>query len=408
MNPFLPFEWIAATRFLKEGRMQTAFIVGGVTIGVAVIVFMSAMLASMQANFLKRVLTSQPQIQLLVPQQIARPLRPSSREVVMATIQRPTQRTLSIDQWQKILQQMRALPDVSVATPTAAGSALALRGDASRAISLTGIEPDDYFKIVHLPDYIVAGEPRLDTDGIVVGMDLAADLGANVGDKLNVTAASGANRILTIKGIVDLGNKNVNERAAYVTLRTAQSLLGLIGGVTTIDMTVKDIYAARDIAQRIQASTRVEADSWITTNTQFFTAVQAQSTANTLIRIFVGLSVAAGIAAVLVVTVVQRSKDIGILRAMGTSRGQILRIFLLQGGLLAFIGSALGAAAGGQAVIFYHAYMRQPDGKEIFPLVLNHDLYIGSILLATLTGVAAALIPALRASKLDPVVAIRG
>lgn len=408
MNPFLPFEWITATRFLKEGRMQTAFIVSGVTIGVAVIVFMSAMLASMQANFLKRVLTSQPQIQLLVPQQIARVLRTSSREMVMATIQRPTQRTLSIDQWQKILQQMRTLPDVSVATPTATGSALALRGDASRAISLTGIEPDDYFKIVHLPDYIVAGEPRLDTDGIVVGMDLATDLGANVGDELNVTAASGANRILTIRGIVDLGNKNVNERAAYVTLRTAQSLLDLIGGVTTIDITVKDIYAARDVAQRIQDSTRVEADSWITTNTQFFTAVQAQSTANTLIRIFVGLSVAAGIAAVLVVTVVQRSKDIGILRAMGTSRGQILRIFLLQGGLLAFIGSALGAVAGSQAVIFYHAYMRQPDGKEIFPLVLNQDLYIGSITLATLTGIAAALVPALRASNLDPVVAIRG
>ncbi|WP_448955047.1 ABC transporter permease [Labrys neptuniae] len=404
MNPFLPFEWITATRFLKEGRMQTAFIVSGVTIGVAVIVFMSAM----QANFLKRVLTSQPQIQLLVPQQIARVLRTSSREMVMATIQRPTQRTLSIDQWQKILQQMRTLPDVSVATPTATGSALALRGDASRAISLTGIEPDDYFKIVHLPDYIVAREPRLDTDGIVVGMDLATDLGANVGDELNVTAASGANRILTIRGIVDLGNKNVNERAAYVTLRTAQSLLDLIGGVTTIDITVKDIYAARDVAQRIQDSTRVEADSWITTNTQFFTAVQAQSTANTLIRIFVGLSVAAGIAAVLVVTVVQRSKDIGILRAMGTSRGQILRIFLLQGGLLAFIGSALGAVAGSQAVIFYHAYMRQPDGKEIFPLVLNQDLYIGSITLATLTGIAAALVPALRASNLDPVVAIRG
>lgn len=239
-------------------------------------------------------------------------------------------------------------------------------------------------------------------------MDLATDLGANVGDELNVTAASGANRILTIRGIVDLGNKNVNERAAYVTLRTAQSLLDLIGGVTTIDITVKDIYAARDVAQRIQDSTRVEADSWITTNTQFFTAVQAQSTANTLIRIFVGLSVAAGIAAVLVVTVVQRSKDIGILRAMGTSRGQILRIFLLQGGLLAFIGSALGAVAGSQAVIFYHAYMRQPDGKEIFPLVLNQDLYIGSITLATLTGIAAALVPALRASNLDPVVAIRG
>ena len=110
----------------------------------------------------------------------------------------------------------------------------------------------------------------------------------------------------------------------------------MIGGVTTIDMTVQDIYAAEEIAQRIQASNAVEADSWIKTNAQFFTAVQAQETSNTLIRLFVALSVAFGIAAVLIVSVIQRSKDIGILRAMGTSRGQILRVFLLQGGLLGF------------------------------------------------------------------------
>ncbi|MFX4531970.1 FtsX-like permease family protein, partial [Acinetobacter baumannii] len=75
--------------------------------------------------------------------------------------------------------------------------------------------------------------------------------------------------------------------------------------------------------------------------------VSAQQTSNTLIRVFVGLSVAFGIASVLVVSVIQRSKDIGILRAMGTSKGQILRVFLIQGGLLGFLGSLFGAAIGG-------------------------------------------------------------
>ena len=75
MNRWTPFEWITALRFLKEGRMQTMFIVTAVAIGVAVIVFMSAMLASLQANFLKRVLTSQPHIQLIPPDEVARPLR---------------------------------------------------------------------------------------------------------------------------------------------------------------------------------------------------------------------------------------------------------------------------------------------------------------------------------------------
>jgi len=408
VNRLLPFEWIAAIRFLREGRMQTLFIISGIAIGVAVIVFMSAMLAGLQANFIKRVLTSQPQIQLLAPDEVARPLRGGAGEVEAAVVQRPTQRTLSIDQWQKIRDQMQAMPEVTVVSPTVAGSALAVRGDASRSISITGMDPAVYFKIVRLPDYIVAGAPRLTSEDIIVGTELANDLGAAVGDKLNVEAASGASRILTITGIVDLGSKGINQRAAYVALRTAQSLLNLVGGVTTIDLTVRDIYAAEMLAQQIQASFPVEADSWIKTNAQFFTAVHAQATTNTLIRLFVGLSVAFGIAAVLVVSVIQRSKDIGILRAMGTRRGQILRVFLIQGGLLGLVGSLFGSAMGAAALVFWHGYARQVDGSELFPLIVDRDLFVGAAILATATGVAAAMAPALRAAKLDPVVAIRG
>ncbi len=408
MNHWLPFEWIAAVRFLREGRMQTAFIIGGIAIGVGVIVFMSAMLAGLEANFIKRVLTSQPQIQLLAPDQIARPLRNAASEFEDATVQRPSQRVISIDQWPKIRAQMLAMPEVTAVSPTMSGSALAVRGDASRAITLSGVEPDSYFRIVKVPDYVVAGEPRLTSEDIIIGIELAKDLGATVGDKLNIQAASGANRVLTISGLVDLGNKGVNQRTTFVALRTAQSLLGMIGGVTTIDMTVQNIYAAEDIAQRIQAANAVEADSWIRTNAQFFTAVQAQENSNTLIRMFVALSVAFGIAAVLIVSVIQRSKDIGILRAMGTSRGQILRVFLLQGGLLGFVGSLFGAAMGAAALVYWHSVARQADGSELFPLILERQLFILTALLATLTGLLAATAPAVRAAELDPVVAIRG
>jgi lipoprotein-releasing system permease protein len=408
MNRWLPFEWITAVRFLREGRAQTLFIIGGIAIGVGVIVFMSAMLAGLEANFIKRVLTSQPQIQLLAPDQIARPLRGGAGEFEDATVQRPSQRVISIDQWPKIRSQMLAMPEVTAVAPTIQGSALAVRGDASRAVTLSGVEPDSYYRIVKVPDYIVAGEPRLTSEDIIVGIELAKNLGATVGDKLNIQAASGTNRVLTISGLIDLGNKGVNTRNAYVALRTAQSLLGMIGGVTTIDMTVADIYAAEQIAQRIEAANAVEADSWIKTNAQFFTAVRAQETSNTLIRLFVALSVAFGIAAVLIVSVIQRSKDIGILRAMGTSRGQILRVFLLQGGLLGFVGSLFGAAMGAFALIYWHSVARQPDGSELFPLILERQLFILTALLATLTGLLAATAPAVRAAQLDPVVAIRG
>lgn len=408
MSPLLPFEWVVAIRFLREGRMQTLFILVGIAIGVGVIVFMTAMLAGLEQNFLKRVLTSQPHVQLLPPDQIARPLRDAPGVLEDPVVQRPSQRIISIDQWRKVIDAARAMPQVLDASPTAAGSVLAARGDASRSVTMSGVEPETYFRIVRVPDYIVAGQPRLTSEDIIIGTELAKDLGASVGDKLNLRAASGATRVLTISGLVDLGNKSANQRTTFVALRTAQSLLGIIGGATTIDITVRDIYAAEAVAQEIGAAQRVEADSWIKTNAQFFTAVQAQKNTNLLIRVFVGLSVAFGIAAVLVVSVIQRSKDIGILRAMGTRRGQVLAVFLLQGGVLGFLGSLAGAALGAGALVYWHGIARQADGSELFPLILERSLFFETALLATLTGLVAATIPALRAADLDPVVAIRG
>ena len=408
MKRWLPFEWIAAIRFLLEGKLQSIFIIVGISIGVGVIVFMSAMLTGLQSNFIKRVLTSQAHIQILPPDQLARPQRHGPQEIEDPIIQRPSQRLVSIDQWQKIRRQLETMPEIAVVAPTAAGSALAKRGDASRAITLNGVEPENYFLVVRVPDYLVQGQARLLSDDILIGIDLAKDLGATVGDKLNVTTSSGGERILTIIGLLDFGNKGANSRSTFVSLRTAQSLLGMLGGVATIDLSLKDIYAAEDIAKNIQSSNDVIADSWIKTNAQFFTAIRAQNLNNMLIRVFVGLSVAFGIAAVLVVSVIQRSRDIGILRAMGTSRGQIMRLFLIQGGVLGFFGSLIGSALGGFALLYWHATARQADGTELFPLIIDYHLFLWTAVLASFTGLLAAMAPAVRAAKLDPVVAIRG
>jgi lipoprotein-releasing system permease protein len=412
VNRWLPFEWIVALRFLREGRMQTLFILSGIAIGVAVIVFMSALLTGLQTNFIRRVLTAQAHIQLLPPKEVARALGPppgaGAAALEDAIVQAPLQRLKSIDQWQAVMAQIRAMPDVLVVSPTATGSALVVRGDASRAISVIGVDPELYFRIVTLPEKIVRGSPRLTNTDILIGTELASDLGVAVGDKLRISSANGGENTLTVTGIFDLGSKGANQRTTYVALHTAQSLLGLAGGVSTIDVTVRDVYDAELVAQRITAATAVEADSWIKTNAQFFTAVQAQKTSNTTIRFFVGLSVAFGIASVLVVSVVQKSREIGILRAMGISRGQILRVFLLQGGLLGLTGSVGGSAIGLAALVLWQRYARNPDGTPFFPLAIEPGLFAASLLLATLTGLVAAFAPAMRAARLDPVVAIRG
>jgi lipoprotein-releasing system permease protein len=408
MNRWTPFELVAALRFMREGYLQTLFITIGISIGVAVIIFLSAMLVGLQTNFIKRVLTSQPHIQMLAPDEVARPLRHRKGVFEFAAIQRPAQRVLSIDQWPKIVAEMQAMPEITAISPTVSGSALAQRGDASRAVTLTGMVPDLYYKIVRLPDYLVDGSSALASDNIIIGTELAKDLGVSLKDKVILSAASGARVVLTVVGIFDMGNKGVNERNVYVPLRTAQSLLNLIGGVTTIDMRVADVYAAERIAQSLRTAIPVQVDSWIVTNAQFFTAIRAQDSSNTIIRLFVGLSVAFGIAAVLVVSVIQRSKEIGILRAMGTTRGQILRVFLIQGGVLGAAGSILGSAMGVGALVFWHSFARQADGSELFPLIIDPRLFLVATVVAAATGVLAAMAPAMRAARLDPVVAIRG
>jgi lipoprotein-releasing system permease protein len=300
------------------------------------------------------------------------------------------------------------MPDVLVVSPVAGGSALVVRGAASRAVTVTGIEPDAYFRIVDIGDKIVRGSARLTGTDILIGTELANDLGVDLGDKLRVATADGTASTLTIAGIFDLGNKPANQRITYVALHTAQSLLGLPGGATSLEVSVGDVYAAEVIAQRITTATRVEADSWIRTNAQFFTAISAQTTANTAIRFFVGLSVAFGIASVLAVVVVQKSREIGIFRAMGISRAQILRLFLLQGALLGLGGSVVGSAVGALGLFLWQRAAKNADGTALFPLVLDPVLFTVALLLATATGLLSAVAPARRAARLDPVVAIRG
>ena len=409
---WLPFEWIVSLRFLREGRLQTLFIITGVAIEVAVIVFMSALMAGLQSNFIRRVLSAQSHIQLLLPQQVTRALRggpPGSTAAVEgAIVQPPLQQTKSIDQWQAVVAQTRRMPEVDVVSPVASGSVLIVRGSATRAVNVTGIEPETYFRIVDFSDKLVRGSLRLGGSDVLVGIDLAHDLGVDVGDKLHVTSAQGASSVLTISGVFDLGNRGANQRSTFAALRTAQNLLNLPGGVTSIEVTVHDIYAAEVIAQRIAAATGVEADSWIKNSAQFFTAISAQSTANTAIRFFVGLSVAFGIASVLVVSVVQKSREIGILRAMGISQGQILRVFLVQGGLLGLAGSVVGCGIGALGLVLWQSMARNADGTPLFPLVFDPNLFALALALATLTGLVAAFAPALRAARLDPVEAIRG
>lgn len=406
MQTWMPFEWIAAIRFLREGRTQSLLIIVGVGVGVAVIVFMSALLSGLQGNLIKRTLSSQAHIVLLPPEDAARPQSPAAGTAL--NVQKQAQRLRSIDQWQQLRDTLQTWPEVAAVSPVASGPAFAVRGDANKAVTLLGIEPERYNRVIALAERLTAGELRIGAGEALIGTELAKDLGAGVGDKLRITTAAGVAETLTITGIFDLGNKGVNGRNVYVGLRTGQTLLDLVGGVSSVDLALHDLDGAEALAKRISAQTGLTADSWIKSNAQFVTALTSQRVSSNVIRFFIGLSVAFGIASVLVVSVVQRSKEIGILRAMGASRGQMLRTFLLQGGIVGLLGSLLGSALAWSFLAIWRMLALNPDGTPMFMITVEPGLILIAAGGATLVGILAALMPARRAANLDPVVAIRG
>jgi lipoprotein-releasing system permease protein len=338
---------------------------------------------------------------------VARPLRAPAGAEIAAQVQPRSQQLRSIDQWQKVREQVERMPDVIAVTPVVVGPGFAQRGDASKSVTITGIEPESYFRVIALDEKIVAGRTEIGPLDIIVGTELAKDLGASVGDKFRVATAVGATATLTVAGIFDFGNKGVNERNVYVALRSAQSMLDLVGGASAIEVKVRDPFAAETIAETIRVATALQVESWIVTNAQFFTAMRAQILTNTTIRFIVGLTVALGIASVLVVSVIQKSREIGILRAMGTSRGQVLRVFLIQGGVMGLAGSVLGSLVAWCFLLVWRGIAVNPDGTPMFIIVMEPSLFAMASAGSALVGVLAAVAPARRAARLDPVVAMR-
>ena len=395
-------EWLIALRFLLDNRMQSLLIIFGIAVGSAVIVFITALITGLQANVIERTLGTQAHIRILPPDEVNRVLPADDGSWSLVLESPRAQRLRSIINWQDIRDVLDEDRQVLAVSPVISGPAIARRGVARASVALLGIDPVRYQQIIPLAKDLIAGQFTVGAGHAVIGKELARDLGLGIGDKLRLDAGEGREAVVDIAGVFELGVRELDARYVYLDLKQAQTLLDLAGGVTVIDTTVGEIFEADRIAERLARLTGLRAESWMETNGQLLNALSSQSMTTEMIRVFVGVSVAFGIASVLAVSVVQRTREIGILRAMGSPRGQILRVFLLQGGLLGLLGSACGGAVGwGLVQVFNLA------GPRLFFIPVDPTLVPLAMLVATVTGVLAAAMPARRAARYDPAVAIR-
>jgi lipoprotein-releasing system permease protein len=404
----MSFEWILALRFLREGRAQTALIMAGTTVGVAVIIFITALMNGLQASLATRTLSTQAHVTVRAPDDAPTPiLRNSDGRAVLAHIEPRVQRLRSIDQWERAYRELALIPHVVDVSPITTGSGFAFRGSASKSIALMGVIPERFERIVKITDKLTAGQFRVGPGESVIGIELAKDLGAAVGDRIRIVSSENREDVFRISGIFDLGVKDLNRRWVIMPLRSAQSLLDLSGGVTHLDLTVDDIFLAEDVANRIVSQTGLTAESWMAINTQLLTAFKNQTMTTRTVRVFLVLIVALGIASVLVVSVVQKQREIGILRAMGASPRRIMWVFLIQGGIVGGSGALLGSGLASVMVYGASFALRQSDGSPLISGSIEVSYYLTAATVAILTGLLAAVAPARRAAKMDPVEAIR-
>lgn len=406
----MPFELIVALRYLREGRGQTALILTGIAVGVGVIVFLSALINGLQASLVEQTLGSQAHVVVRAPEEMPRVLGSPAGDtegVRGVEVQRPPQRVRSIEQWQRVVEEIDAIPEVVAVAPTVAGPAMAVRGQGSSSVAVRGIEPSGYGRIVDIRSRIVAGSEALQSADALIGVDLAEDLGLSVGERLRLQAREGRSTVFTVAGIFDFGARELNERWVFVSLRAGQAMFGLDGGVSTIEVLGTEIFRAEALATRIAERTGLTADSWMATNAQLLVALRSQGSSSVMIQVFVILAVALGIASVLAVSVVQKAREIGILRATGTSTGQVMRVFLIQGGMLGLGGAVVGIGIGTGLALLFAGIAQNPDGSATFPVALTPTLYARAVLTAVGVGIASAMLPARRAAHMDPADAIR-
>jgi lipoprotein-releasing system permease protein len=399
------FEWQLATRLLKEGKTQSLLIASGIALGVAVIVFITALVTGLQKTIIDRTLGTQAHIVLTEPDKTLK----SSVEgdVVFRQLQPRPQRIETILNWPLLIQELSKNKEIKAASPVLSGAAFALRGQSDKSVAILGIDPSAYNRIIPIKDYIKQGQMRLNSDEAMIGQRLADDLGVRIGDSISLLTASNRSISVRITAIFEFGIKDLDRRWVYLSLRSAQNLLDLQGQITGIDLQVYTLFNAEIIAQQLQQQYPIKAESWMSSNQQLMTALKSQTASTTLIRFFVLISVAFGIASVLAIAVVQKQKEIGILRAMGLSQRSVLVVFLIQGGLLGFLGSVLGSLGGMGLGKFFSMVARSATGEPLFQLALTQELFISTMFVATLTGLISAAMPAYRAAKLDPVQAIR-
>jgi lipoprotein-releasing system permease protein len=417
MNSLVPPKWRfevkLAIRHLTTGGGQTLLTVGAVAAGVIVIIFLTALIFGIRARLTNMLTESIPHVTIRVRDLEPVPLseiQNLENSMSSSRIEKQAPQLKFIDDWQHIVDVVRTLPNVRIAVPAIQGQGFASRGGNPIGVTVTGADPEQQDEVSPVTKDLIAGRyVGLASDEVVIDYELAKDLSVSVGDRVRLTSSMGNTESLSIAGIYSRGQ---GRGGAYVTLRTGQSLFAMGNSVNVIFVKVYELFGADQVADRVQSLVPYEARSWSREFPSFVSSLTVQAASAYLISGFSLIASSFAIASVLIVSVLQKSKQIGILKSIGATRSQILRVFTLEGLVIALAGSVSGAITGSLIVYLISLPLQRtarpghvPD--QLFPVAILPVYIFGAMGAAILSTVIAAWFPARRAAKMNPVDVMR-
>jgi lipoprotein-releasing system permease protein len=405
----LHFEWFVCRRYLKAKRKKgfisliTVISVVGVAVGVMALISVLGVMTGFTEEFRAKILGVNSHI----------------------VIQKYGD---TIDDYVELRERLLSRPTVTGATPYLYTQAMITAGDGGTGAILRGIDPATAATVISIGDHMRKGSlADLDSTsgkvpGIVVGSDLAEQLHLRMGDRVRLISPAGPltpmgviprMKPCEVVGIFETGIYEYDSALIYVSLDTARQFLDLDEGVHGIELRLADIYQADKIAREIERELGVSyvAKDWIKLNKNLFSALRLEKTALSIIVALIVLVAAFNIVSTLIMVVMEKSRDIAILKSMGATSGSIMRIFIYEGLVIGLTGTLLGVVGGLgiSELLSRYQFIKLPDVYPMTTLpvqVLPLDVVMiaGAAVIITF---AATLYPSWQASKVEPAEALR-
>lgn len=374
-----------AVRFLKASKGQTLLIMAGIAIGVSVQIFIGSLIQGLQTGLIQKTIGNSPHI----------------------TIQAKDDKTIS--DYQSIITTIsEEFTVISAIAPVMDVPALLNYEDDAYSVLLRGISFAEADRIYKTEERIYEGKVPASINEIAVGRELQEELGLLVGDTLNILANSNDTQQFVISGFFDFKVASLNRSWLLTTLSSTQDLYRT-AGASSIEIQVNDVFAADSIAEEIAngLGANFALTDWKGQNAELLSGLQGQSISSIMIQVFVLLAVVLGITSVLAITVLQKSRQIGILKAMGIKDKHASLVFLFQGFLLGVGGTIMGILLGILLGWSFTKFALNPDGSPVVALTLSSSFILFSASVAIVSSIFASLVPAYRSSKLNPIEVIK-